>query len=105
MKNPFLANNKKGKRTDTPKYKLSMRFLDALKLQYRREIESGVQLVLKVTRAQLNDWRLRTEVSSSEYCLVYALAKGEEDYFMDIKFDVIDKIVKTGEEIKLDLTK
>jgi hypothetical protein len=114
MKNPFLAENKQEGKLSikqaldlglTPKYKLSMQFLNTLKLQYRDEIERGAQIVLKVTRAQLGDWYKRTEVISSAYCSIRALHKGEIDCFDDFKFDVIDKIIKTGEEIKLDLTK
>lgn len=114
MKNPFLAENKRECKLSikqaldlgiTPKYKLSLPFLNALKLQYREALENGVQIVLKVTREQLEVLHANTEVTSAEYCSIRALVKGEIDNFDDFKFEIIDKIVKTGEEIKLDLTK
>ncbi len=104
---PYSSYNEKKnmKQIDAPKYKLSMAFLNALKLQYRREIENGTQIVLKVTRKQLCDWVGSTEVISADYNSIRALIEEKIEYLYDIKFEIIDKIVKTGEEIKIDLTK
>lgn len=106
---PFSSYNEKSKLSIrqalnlglTPKYELSYEFLNKLKVQYRDEIERGVQIELTVTKKQLWDWAERIDIISADYNLIRALASGDMNVFQVFKF----KIIESDEIINIDLTK